>query len=121
VPPEKRLLEITTPLGPGERLPEVVTVMRPSPHDEHGSMLSKVLWSMRRFALATVETICSVAVKALLAIVTFWLPCRVPPGMVTPLRVMLFAERKFTPIVTWAPGSGSSVTIAGFEPPPKSP
>ena len=41
--------------------------------------------------------------------------------MVRPLRVMLLAERKFTPIETEAPGSGSSVTIAGLEPPAKSP
>ena len=80
VPPEKRLLEITTPLGPGECTPEVVTVIRPSPHDEHGSMLSKVPWSTRMFALAMVETICSVAVKVLLAIVTSGCPAGCRPG-----------------------------------------
>ena len=121
VPPEKRLLEMTTPLGPTERLPELVTVMRPSPHDEQGSMLSKVLWSMRMFALAMLAVICSVAVNALLAIVTFWLPWMLPPGIVTPLTVTLLALRRFTPMVTEAPGSGSRVTIAGFEPPAKSP
>ena len=88
VPPEKRLLEITTPLGPGECTPEVVTVIRPSPHDEQGSMLSKVLWSTTMFALATVDTICSVPVKALLAIVTSCAPWSVPPVSVKPLRVM---------------------------------
>ena len=91
LPPEKTLLEIVTPLGPGGLEPSVVTVTRPSGHEPHGLMLLKTSWSMRMFALATVDTMFRVSVKVVLAIVMSCAPRRVPPGIVTPLTVRLLA------------------------------
>ena len=116
LPPEKTLLEIVTPLGPGGLEPSVVTVTRPSGHDPHGLMLLKTSWSTTMFALATVDTMFSVSVKVLLAIVMSCAPRRVPPGIVTPLTVMLLAdEPRLTE--TEAPGSGTSVTRPALAPP----
>ena len=93
LPPEKTLLEIVDAARPGGFEPSVVTVTRPSRHDPHGLMLLNTSWSTTMFALATVETMFSVSVKVLLAIVMSCAPRRVPPGIVMPLTVMLLGER----------------------------